>query len=223
MLAGTSNSTDINGAANSGSFDCYIVKLDPIGDTEWQRLIGEADDDVASSIKHTPDGGYVFAGESDCTERSCFYVAKIDTNGAIDWEKRIAVLDSAGANAILANSDGTYLVSGHAGLAGQPPEGRVLKLNADGDVLWEVDFPDQSLGAIDATEDGGYVVAGTSDDCVLTKVSSSGDIVWQFSYGGSRQDESYSVIQIFDGGYLTAGHTRSSDIEGAGRYKPRGC
>ena len=38
---------------------------------------------------------------------------------------------------------------------------------------------------------------------------SSGNITWQKSYGGSRDDESYYIKQTSDGGYIAGGITAS--------------
>jgi len=74
------------------------------------------------------------------------------------------------------------------------------------------------------TSDDGYIVVGWSDstdgdlttnyglnDIWLLKLSSSGSIDWQQSYGGSGQDLGYAVRQTSDGGYIFGGITESID------------
>lgn len=74
------------------------------------------------------------------------------------------------------------------------------------------------------TSDGGYIVAGESSsndgdvsfnygqtDYWIVKLSSSGTIQWQKSYGGSNFDKAYSIAQTTDGGYIIAGETDSND------------
>ena len=72
------------------------------------------------------------------------------------------------------------------------------------------------------TKDGGYALAGFTDssgsggfDFYLVKTDSAGNMNWSQTYGGSGDDEAYSVIQTSDGGYALAGYTSSS---GAGYY-----
>jgi hypothetical protein len=72
------------------------------------------------------------------------------------------------------------------------------------------------------TSDGGYVLAGLTDssgagcnDFYLVKTDSAGNAYWTRTYGGSGDDDAYSVIQMSDGGYALAG---STDSFGAGSY-----
>lgn len=52
---------------------------------------------------------------------------------------------------------------------------------------------------------------GSDDDMWVVKLDSVGAISWQKSYGGSNQDQAYSIRQTTDGGYIVAGTTTSND------------
>jgi hypothetical protein len=43
------------------------------------------------------------------------------------------------------------------------------------------------------------------------KLSSSGSILWQQSLGGTGDDESFSIHQTFDNGFIVGGYTNSAD------------
>ncbi|HOY30659.1 MAG TPA: hypothetical protein PKW80_02155 [Bacteroidales bacterium] len=71
---------------------------------------------------------------------------------------------------------------------------------------WEV-------GNMVITNDGGYVIAGSSDsygagntDAWIIKLDASGAIIWQKTYGGANYDAAYSIIQTNDGGYAVTGY-----------------
>ena len=51
----------------------------------------------------------------------------------------------------------------------------------------------------------------TSVDFWIIKISESGDLVWEKSFGGSQIDEARAIIKTDDGNYIIAGDTRSSD------------
>ncbi len=75
--------------------------------------------------------------------------------------------------------------------------------------------------SIQQTSDGGYIVAGRSASFGnenphfwLLKLSSTGDVEWQRSYG-SRNNEASSIQQTSDGGYIVAGRIYCIRDEGS--------
>jgi hypothetical protein len=101
----------------------------------------------------------------------------------------------------------------------------VLKLDPAGGVQWQREFGGsgaEEARAVGQTSDGGYVVAGYTgsfgvghNDVWLVKVDWSGNIQWQWAYGGGSDDIAQAVQQTSDGGYIVAGYTSSY---GAGSY-----
>jgi len=66
------------------------------------------------------------------------------------------------------------------------------------------------------TSDGGYAVAGKTGsfgagygDLLILKLTSSGDLQWAKTFGGTDVDYAYSIIQTSDGGYAVGGCTES--------------
>ena len=66
--------------------DVYILKLNSKGDLEWQKTFGGGDDDVATSIQQTMDGGYIVAGwtKSFGSGGEDAYILKLDSKGEIE-------------------------------------------------------------------------------------------------------------------------------------------
>ncbi len=76
--------------------------------------------------------------------------------------------------------------------------------------------------SIQRTSDGGYILAGVTNsfgaggsDAWCVKLDSSGNVLWQKTYGGASDDYAESVQATSDGGYILAGGTNSF---GAGNY-----
>ena len=69
--------------------------------------------------------------------------------------------------------------------------------------------------SIQQTSDGGYTVAGytfsfgTGGDIWVLKLNADGSLAWQKTYGGSSDEQAYSIQQTSDGGYIVAGYTTS--------------
>lgn len=64
ILAGAAVSSDGNIIGNHGGTDILVVKLDAVGEIEWQRCLGGSSGEQTHSIIQTLDGGYIIAGET---------------------------------------------------------------------------------------------------------------------------------------------------------------
>ena len=62
VVAGYSNSQDGDVTGNNGSFDYWVLKIDDMGDVEWQNSLGGSGVDRAFSVSQTVDGGFIVAG-----------------------------------------------------------------------------------------------------------------------------------------------------------------
>jgi hypothetical protein len=62
IVAGYSNSYDGDIGLNYGVHDFWILKLDEFGSIQWEKTEGGTYYEQASSIKETPDGGFIVAG-----------------------------------------------------------------------------------------------------------------------------------------------------------------
>ncbi|MGD8537017.1 MAG: hypothetical protein PVF66_14310, partial [Candidatus Aminicenantes bacterium] len=75
---------------------------------------------------------------------------------------------------------------------------------------------DEWANSVQQTSDGGYIVAGSTEsfgeglpDIWALKLSFTGDIEWQRTYGGIQSEEAYSIQETSDGGYIVVGYTDS--------------
>jgi len=207
----------------AGDCDCWILKLTSIGDIEWQRSYGGSEWDRAESILQTEDGGYVVLCQTYSFGAGAYdrWILKLTSSGDIEWQRTYGGIYGDRAFSIQETSDGGYVVAGSGW-----DDLWILKLTSSGDIEWQRTYGGSLLewaGGIRETSDGGYIVfsaatesfgAGYCDGWIL-KLTSSGDIVWQRTYGGSDYDSISSIQQTNDGGYIASGRT---DSFGAGSF-----
>jgi uncharacterized delta-60 repeat protein len=227
IVAGATNSFEAHG------YDFWVFELNSTGGIIWQKTYGGPYDDEATCIENTTDGGYVVAGPSDSFGSGAggydhFWVLKLNSTGGIVWQNTYGGSGEDDPYYVQQTTpDQGYIVVGLTNSTGAGYDDFwVLKLNSTGTVEWSKTYG--STGYDDAysaeqTADGGYIVAGTSNsfssggnpDVWLLKLDSTGTPQWQYAYGGSNDNEGYSVRQTSDGGYVVAGTTSSF---GAGTY-----
>jgi hypothetical protein len=188
LLGGLSNS-NISGDKTEncmGDSDFWVVKIDNNGNVVWDNTIGGDDYDSLSSLKQTPDGGYILGGFSnsnisgDKTENSMngdIWIVKLNSNGIVEWDNTIGGDSGDGLNQISITNDGGYII------------GAESNSNISGD---------KTEDAFDA-----------SGDYWILKLDASGNIQWQNTIGGTGYDSIESISQTSDGGYILSGFSDS--------------
>jgi len=192
------------------------VLAQPNPDTLWTRTYDGGQDDYASCVQQTADGGYILAGQRGAD------LCLIKTNGQGDtlWTRTYGWYFGSDANSVQQTADGGYVAAGHAEISGLPAwDFYLVKTNDQGDTLWTRTYGGRGAEfahSVQSTSDGGYIVAGdtwpfASDfaDFYLVKTNGQGDTLWTRTYGGGDSDFANSVQQTQDGGYILAGSTTS--------------
>jgi len=239
IIAGKSFSNDGDIKGNISDYDYWIVKINDSGNIEWEKNYGGIELDEARSIQQTTDGGYIVAGSSYSNDgdvegnngSSDFWIIKLDKIGNVEWGENYGGEETDFPNSIRQTSDGGYIIAGwtriFAAIWGQDIDYWIVKLNKTGELEWEKKYGsinDEKANAVRQTNDGGYVIAGTTEsndrdvganneetDIWVVKLDSIGNLVWEKNYGGLNNEEVYSIQQTIDSGYIVAGTTESKD------------
>jgi len=206
----------------AGKRDIFLIKTDAEGNIIWAKTYGGTEDEFASSVQQTSDGGYIVAGWTNSfgTGSYDFLLIKTDANGNIIWAKTYGGTDDDRAFSVQQTSDGGYIVAGSTwSFDAVVYDAFLIKTDANGNIQWaktyEVIALDNAL-SVQQTSDGGYIVAGytvtisgVGADIFLIKTDEKGNIQWAKTYGGRSWDDASSVQQTSDGGYIVAGGTYS--------------
>jgi len=120
IVVGYSESNDGDVDGNNGGFDAWIVKLDHMGNLEWQKNLGGSKKDYANSIQQTFDGGYIVAGSSKSNDGDVggnngnfdAWIVKLDYMGNLEWGKNFGGSKPDGASYIQQTTDGGFIIAG---------------------------------------------------------------------------------------------------------------
>jgi hypothetical protein len=219
IIAGTTNSY------GAGSNDFWLIKTDASGNHVWDKTFGGVGDDEGHSVQQTSDGGYIVAGNTNSygSGSDNIWLVKTDASGNEVWDKTLGEALNDGGHSVQQTSDGGYIVVGTTTLHAEGGfDAWLVKTDSLGNKVWDKTLggPGQDGGqSVQQTSDGGYIIAGTTEfygaggrDFWLVKTDADGNMVWDRTFGGTRNDEGYSAQQTSDGGYVIAG---STDLTGA--------
>jgi hypothetical protein len=169
-----------------GNEDMWVIKIDNLGNKQWDRSFGGSDTDRLKALQPTPDGGCLLGGYSlsgvsgDKTQPSKGgldqWLVKIDAAGNKLWDKAYGGDKVDYAYAIQPTADGNYLLGGLS----------------------------SSTNSGDKTQDtqGGY-------DYWVVKVDANGNKLADATFGGSADDFQFSLQPTNDGNYVMGGHSNS--------------
>ncbi len=241
---------------NYGLLDYWLVRLDRNGSILWDRTFGGASDDRLYAVQQTADGGFILGGQSWSSvsgnktspnfglandTSTDFWVIRVDQNGNRLWEKSYGGTGWDALVSLAQTSDGGFAfggssASGATGNKTSPKLGFVdfwvVRTDANGEILWDKAYGGgdaSGLRSIQTTFDGGFILAGTSDETaaagrVGNKTSPSfgrgdywvvrtdglGNSLWQLSLGGTGTEVLFDLQQTSDGGFLVGGESLSS-------------
>lgn len=207
--------------------DAWWLHIDGDGRLLDQRVYGNALPGGAAGAAIDPDGGMVVVGAHTLdlfTDRDA-WAHHVGRSGVIDWEWGFDADPGLHSFLAVAATTGGYIAVGSTAISTSPPiHAWAVSLDHSGNVIWQQRYNGGVAEVADLvvqTLDGGYAIAGWSTssgagsrDLWLLKVSGTGTIQWQKTYGGADQEEATGLIQTADGGYAVSAFTNTFAASG---------
>ena len=192
ILAGYTESNNIDVTFNNGAADVWIVKMDSAGTLQWQKSYGGTGYDYGYFISETPDGGYIITANSDSNDgdvtgyhggTSDVWIIKVNSTGTIQWEQCYGGSSLEYGTTAYPTPDGGYIFSAYTA-------------SADMDITFtHGDF-----------------------ETWIVKLNAIGVIQWDKCFGGSISDANYTMRKTLDDKYIIAGYSYSSDGDVSGQH-----
>ena len=211
------------------SSDLWLVKVDSLGRTQWDKTFGGSAEDAGYCIRQTSNSGYLVTGTTKSYGMGSEYLwlLKTDDNGTKLWDGIFGGFVSSsgdGAWSVDETRDGGYIVTGYTKSFGAGAKDLwLVKTDSQGIKQWDRTFggsKDDVRMSVVQTRDGGYAVTGRTasygagkDDIWLMKTDSAGREQWNRTFGGPGDEVGLQLLETKDG-YIITGRTES---EGAGK------
>lgn len=201
IVVGTTNSTDGDLTGRSGTdFDFWLINISETGEKIWSHTFGGSDDERATSIVKTTDGGYIISGYTKSSDGDVsgnegfhdYWILKVDQAGNKQWDKNFGFSGGDQAFKVITTHEGGYFITGYLDVTASGGEGNDLQENEDN------------------TKNGN--VHGLGEYWGI-KLDANGNKIWRRYFGGTNNDRSYDVLQTADNGFLMVGSAESLDVD----------
>lgn len=203
-----------------------MIKLNKQGQVvfeKWLPYFVPGSDTKPLSIEKTSDGNLIIVGTvvEYFENRTKFYLTKVTPNGEEIWTKVFAPRDYARGFDVK-EVPGGYVAVGYEGSwATGWSDIYVVKVNPDGNILWEAFYGDVesdhgysvAVGPNGKIYVAGYITNLSGDkDFAILEYDNNGNLLSSKTLGGYGDDVAYSIDIDSEGNLYVAGYSQSADL-----------
>ncbi len=183
IIVGSSSSS--GPAANQ----VLLMQVDKFGNFITARFYGGLRSDIGVRVMHRENEGYWIAGYSNSFSENAnfdFYLIKLNENFELEWQQTYGTNNWERLHdAILLPDDGVLLVGEVEGIGHAGKDAYVVRIDANGDVVWEETYAgldDDVAYACKLFDQTSFLVAGkwgqTTSTAWMTRFDLDGNIIW---------------------------------------------
>ena len=94
IIAGWSDSTDVDITNNKGEYDFWLLNITGSGDINWKKNFGGSEIDLGYSLAKTTDGNFIVVGDTRSSDKDVttalgnadVWAVKFNAAGTVIWE-----------------------------------------------------------------------------------------------------------------------------------------
>jgi PKD repeat protein len=208
---------------DTGKHDAWLIKANETGQIQWEKTLGDSEDDRAYDLVQTTDGGFVLGGytSSDAGDKDMWLV-RTNPDGDIIWNQTYGGQHDESIRCLIQTSDGGFALIGYTHSSGEGgSDVWLVKTDPNGEVQWTQTYggenDEKAYSGIQTTQ-GEYVLAGYTEtygsgksDVWLIKTDENGSLQWERTFGREENDYAYDLINTSDG-FAIAGQKTGYDF-----------
>ena len=206
LYVGGRTTGSLDGSANGGGWDGFLLKLSLGGELLWQRQLRSPGDETIEALSALATGEVYVAGSTTGNLQGTnaggedAFVARYDRDGNLQWIRQLGTNAADVVHGIDMRSDGSVFIAGETrgALAGGTVAGEsdlfVARLDVSGTLLWLRQLGSTAADvafsvAVDAT-DSAHVAGGTAGNLDGMSNASGGEagFVVKYDATGNRLD-----------------------------------
>lgn len=198
----------------AGSDDIFLLKVNPIGETQWFKTYGSSGKESSGNVQQTLDGGYIVVGTTYGFGLPVdIYLIKTDVNGDTLWTRAYGTGSVDNGWSVQQTPDSGYIICGKTQMGLANDDVYLLKINPSGNLQWTKTYGgaknDIGISVIN-TNDNGFIIIGATlsfgpepdENIFMIKTNNSGDTLWSSAYSCYIEEWAVDVLQTSDGGYI---------------------
>ena len=199
----------------SGSSEqLWLLKINRNGTQEWTQSFNEFD--RGNSIQITTDNGYIITGGDHRV-----FLIKTNSLGELQWKHKFSINNyNCGGQEVQQTTDGGFVIIGS--IYSNPDNQRdiwLIKTDEYGNMEWNQTYGGTGYErgySVKQTSDGQFIILGRTNpfgfggsNIWLIKTDSSGNMLWNRTFGGTSDDWGQELQITGDDGYIFVGWTHS--------------
>ena len=197
----------------------------------WDRSISESSTrKELTNMIELPNGDLILGSRTGpISFRKYYELMKTDPRGNVIWSKVLGGDTTAFLNRVVLLNDGGFLLVGNTGFLRNKPylidngDSWVVRTDSEGNTLWSKTIPSinltEDINDAGVLSDGNIILVGSTsfpevrEQYWIIKIDPQGNILWEKTLGGDREDSAKKLIVLPNDELLIAGLS-SSDISG---------